>query len=748
MTNPSDAQKFNFFCAGGVEQLSIRNAEDLAAVEALDPKLWLAISMPTTDVCFDARTLALIDSDNDGRIRVPEIKAAVAFVRENFSDFASFFAGETAFPLTALKPESPLFATAQKLLDDTGSTDGKISAEAVQNAFSSFDARPFNGDGLLSLASADGNADVENLLKNLFAAFGDEAATGISPEHAETFVAQAKTAIAWHEAGEADAKNIFPLGEKTAEAFEAIEAVRVKAEDFFARSRLASYDESVAESLNPGCAAIAQLAQSEITSDASKAFPLARIRSEKGVPVLPLTDGVNPAWVNELAALREKALVPALNLSEKTTSITETQWRDLLAKFEAYAAWLSQKPTGNILTFSAEELRAIVAQNPVETLAPLFERDNAEAPLRSALENLERLCLYSGNLLSLLRNYVSFADFYTLSPETIFIAGKLYIDSRECALCVCVKDANAHAALAGKSNCFIAYCKCTRPSDGKTMTIAAVLGDGDSDFLSVGRNGVFVDKDGNDWDASVVKIVEQPISLRQAIWAPYRKLARFVETQINNFAAAREKKVDQSLSSGVGNVAGTATAPAAGTATKPAFDLGKFVGIFAAIGLALGALGAALATLASAFMDLAWWQMPLVVLGVLLLISVPSVIITAMKLRRRTLGPILDANSWAINTRAKINISLGKAYTKMPQKPNGSKRIGKDLYAEKSGISRKIIVAILLLVATAIAVFFWHKHNCDTAETAQAKTDSPVAEKKVEPASTETPTSVPALQTK
>lgn len=748
MTNPSDAQKFNFFCAGGVEQLSIRNAEDLAAVEALDPKLWLAISMPTADVCFDARTLSLIDSDNDGRIRVPEIKSAVAFVREHFADFSSFFSGSTEFPLAALKPESTLFPTAQKLLADAGNIDGKISAETVRNAFSSFDARPFNGDGLLSLASADGNAEVESLLKDLFSVFGDKAAAGISPAQVETFVADAKAAVAWSEAGESDAKNIFPLGEKTADAFAAIEAVRAKAEDFFARSRLAAYDNSATESLNPSCAAVAQLAEAEITSAATKAFPLARIRAEKGVPVLPLADGVNPAWVRELAALRDKALVPALRLSEKTDSITETQWRELLAKFDAYAAWLGQKPAGDILSIPAERLREILAQNPVETLAPFFERDNAEAPLRNALENLERLCLYSGNLLSLLRNYVSFADFYTLSSETVFIAGKLYIDSRECALCISIKDANAHAALAGKSNCFIAYCKCTRPSDAKTMTIAAVLGDGDSDFLAVGRNGVFVDKDGNDWDATVVKVVEQPISLRQAIWAPYRKLARFIETQINNFAAAREKKVDQSLSSGVGNVAGSATAPAAGTPAKPAFDLGKFVGIFAAIGLALGALGAALATIASAFMNLAWWQMPLVILGVLLLISVPSVIITAMKLRRRTLGPILDANSWAINARAKINISLGKAYTKMPQKPRGSKRIGKDLYAEKSGVSRKIIFAVLLLLVAVIVGFFRCKNSCDETANTQAKTDVPAAEKTAEPATPATPAPVAAPQTK
>lgn len=717
MTNQAKPQKFNFFCAGGVEQLSIQNADDLAAVEALDPKLWLAISMPTSDLCSDARTLAFIDSDHDGRIRVPEIKNAVAFVRANLADFSAFFSEKTAFPLSALRDDSPLLPIARQILSDAGATDDTVTLALAQKAFSGFDARPFNGDGLLSLVSANGDAAIEALLKDLFSVLGASVAQGIAPGQVEAFVADAQSALAWHEAGASDASAIFPLGEKTESAFAVIESVREKVEDFFARARLASYDPTAVDTLNPSRDAIAQLAQGSLTPEAAKAFPIARISASAGEPELPLVEGVNPAWANALAALRDQVVVPASGLPASATTLTETQWRALLAQFSAYAAWLAKKPAGKILELPPERLRAVLAQNPTELLAPLFERDKAEAPLRTALENLERLCLYCGNLLSLLRNYVSFADFYTLSPKTTFLAGKLYIDSRECALCIRVKDPAAHAALAAKSNCFIAYCKCTRPSDAKTMMIAAVLGDGDSDFLAVGRNGVFVDKDGNDWDATIVKIAEQPISLRQAIWTPYRKLAGFVETQINNFAAAREKKVDQGLSTGVGNVAGTAT----GTPPKPAFDLGKFVGIFAAIGLALGAIGAALAALGAAFMSLTWWQMPLVILGIFVVISLPSVIITAMKLRRRTLGPILDANAWAVNARAKINIALGKAYTQLPQKPKGSKRIGQDPFPENRSPLKKIVFAIVaLLLVAGIAAFFCLRHTDSSATEAPA----------------------------
>lgn len=724
MTTEKKSQtRFNFFRAGGVEQLSVADGNDLAAVSELDPKLWVALSMPTEGVDFDARTLALVDSDKDGRIRVPEIRAAVAFAREHFADFSSFFPGKTSFPLSALKKDSPLAATAATLAD----ADGNVALEAARKAAADFAARPFNGDGLLTPASAEGDAVAAALIADVLAVRGgvpdDAGVPAVSPADAEAFAAEAAAALAWREKAEADADAIFPLGEKTAAAFAAIEAVRAKVEDFFARSRLAAYEPANAEKLNASADDVALLARGALTPAASAAFPLARIAATTGVPALPLESGVNPAWADALRALRDAALAPALGLPAKTDSMTETRWRELLAKFSAHAAWTAAKPQGKIADLPVARLREIAGTDVAAALAPLFARDAAEAPTRRALEDAERLCLYSGHLTSLLRNYVSFADFYALSPDTIFLAGRLFLDGRECALCVRVKDAASHAALAAKSECFIAYCKCTRKSDGATMTIAAVLGDGDADSLSVGRNGVFVDKRGNDWDATVEKILEQPISLRQAVWAPYRKLVRFVETQIANFAAAREKKVDADLSGGVGKVAATADAPAA----KPAFDIGKFVGIFAAIGLALGAIGAALAALGTAFLALAWWQMPLALLGVLVLISAPSVVITAMKLRRRSLGPILDANSWAINAHTKINIALGKAYTSMPSKPKGSKLVGRDPYGEGCGKTRGIVVALLVLLAVGIVAGVLLKRRLDAdaaaAEAVPAQTE-------------------------
>ena len=173
------------------------------------------------------------------------------------------------------------------------------------------------------------------------------------------------------------------------------------------------------------------------------------------------------------------------------------------------------------------------------------------------------------------------------------------------------------------------------------MAIAAAFTNGDSDNLMVGRNGVFCDRNGNDWDATITKIVEHPISIRQAILSPYKRLGRFLGEPIQKMAAAKEK---------------------------------------AAIGLALGALGTAIASIITGFLRLAWWQMPLAILGIMGVISGPAVIIAWLKLRQRNRGPSLDASGSPVNARAKVNIPFGRSLTGTAKLPPGASRSLQDSY--------------------------------------------------------------------
>ena len=73
--------RFRFFRAGGVDQIML-DAGALVHLASLDEKLWLALACPTHGLELDARTLDLIDTDKDGRIRPPEVLAAVAWAKD------------------------------------------------------------------------------------------------------------------------------------------------------------------------------------------------------------------------------------------------------------------------------------------------------------------------------------------------------------------------------------------------------------------------------------------------------------------------------------------------------------------------------------------------------------------------------------------------------------------------------------------------------------------------------------------
>ncbi|MGB5831763.1 MAG: hypothetical protein WBG92_07205, partial [Thiohalocapsa sp.] len=217
--------------------------------------------------------------------------------------------------------------------------------------------------------------------------------------------------------------------------------------------------------------------------------------------------------------------------------------------------------------------------------------------------------------------------------------------------------------------------------------------------LMVGRNGLFYDRTGVDWDATIVKLVEHAISVREAFWSPYKRRGGMIGQQIEKFAGARDKAVVEGGANGLGGLVAKSQADAA--SAPKAFDIGKFAGIFAAIGLAVGAIGTALAVVLTGFFGLAFWQMPLALVGLVLLISGPSMLIASMNLRRRNLGPILDANGWAVNAQAKINIPFGATLTRTARLPKGSARRMQDPFAEERRPWGPSLILILLLLIGA-----------------------------------------------
>ncbi len=559
--------------------------------------------------------------------------------------------------------------------------------------------------------SAEGDEATASAIRDVMACFGAEkdasGKDGISKAKVDAFFDQAKAVVDWWRAAQDD-ETIFPLGDATPAAWSAYAAVRDKVRDFFTRAALAAMDERAASAVNVAEADLAALGKQSLsaTNEALLALPIARASADRA---LPLVRGVNPAYAQAIVTLRAACVEPIVGQRDE---LTEGDWRVIEEKLAAHGAWLAKKPAASVNALSHPRLEELVSSDARAKIDALIVKDLALEAEAKSIAAVDRLVHYYRDFATLARNFVSFEDFYSRGGKGTFQTGVLYLDGRSFDLTMRVSDATKHAALAGLSMACLVYCDCTRGTE--KMTVVAAITNGDSDFLMVGRNGVFYDRKGKDWDASITKIIEQPISIRQAFWSPYKKAARFVSAQIERFAGERATASDQMLetagaipsTAGAPAVPGTAptpppaAAPAAAAAPPPppAFDVAKFAGVFAAIGLALGAIGTAVAAVVTGFLGLELWQMPLAIGGALLAVSGPSLLLAALKLRQRNLGPLLDASGWAINTRARINIPFGAALTDLARLPPGSSRSLTDPYAEKRRPWKTWLVIAIIVI--------------------------------------------------
>jgi hypothetical protein len=587
------------------------------------------------------------------------------------------------------------------VLGKSGATE--ITLDDASDTVRIFSQARFNGDGIVPARSAEDPAH-SAVIGDIIGTLGGESdrggEPGVTAGAIERFYTEAKAIADWWEA--AGKPETHPFGADTASSYELFRSLKPKVEDYFQRCRLAAYDGRSAALLGPAEADYRKLAATTLRGDteAVAGFPIAVAAAGKA---LPLADGLNPVYADAVRRFAREVVPPVLGNADP---LTDDGWGTICARFAPYEAWLETKPETSVEALGEERVRTILAQDDKTALLELVARDKAVEPEVAAIVSVERLLRYCRDLHLLANNFVSFRDFYTRKRKATFQAGTLYLDGRSCDLCVPITDVGKHAEIATLSRVCLAYCDCVRRGGGEKRTIAAAFTSGDSDFLTVGRNGVFYDRKGEDWDATIVRVLEHPISVRQAFWAPYKRLARLIGDQMQKMAAARSKAADdraalQAISATQSMAAGKPAPP-----PPPPFDVAKFAGIFAAIGLAIGAIGTMLTAVLSGILKLTWWQIPIAVAAIILAISIPSVLLAWLKLRKRNIGPILDANGWAVNARARINIPFGTSLTAAARLPENAERSLADPFAEKKS---PWILYLVLAALLAAALVLWRQ---------------------------------------
>jgi hypothetical protein len=702
------SHRWRFFRAGGFDQVQLDTGEDLCALPELDLKLWVALSCPTRGVEFDDRTLAFLDGDHDGRVRASDVLQAVRWTDRLIRDKRSLTRREGGLRLDEIDAShadgEKLVASARRILTNLGRPEAVTIAPAdTADTARVFAGTRFNGDGVITLDSAgddfDARATIELVMGKLGGVADASGSQGVDQDEVDRFFTAVEARRTWMAA--APATPAFADG--AGAAWAAFAAVRDKVDDFFARVALAEMDGAASAALNPGEDAYRALGREHVDEHAAAvaALPLAHVTAGAR---LPLGAHLNPAWTDAVHALRDRVLAPVLGAPTPPSSLGADEWRRVTEAMARHEAWAESRPAGDtdhkLDDLDDAKIAALAAPAAKAALDSLIAQDKALAPELQAIGDVDRLVHFHQHLYAFANQFVAFRDFYSRRGRGMFQTGTLYLDGRSAELCIRVEDVAKHAVLAVHSMTYLAYCDCTRRDTTpdavpEKLSLVAAFTAGDSDFLMVGRNGVFIDRKGRDWDATVMRVVEQPISVRQAFFAPYKRVSKLVSEQIEKVAGRAEG--EHAIGSVV-QAAGAAPSPAAPPAPVP-FDVAKFAGIFAAIGLALGTIGSAIAAVVSGFLGLRPWQMPLAVSAALLVVSGPSMLLASMKLRQRNLGPLLDASGWAINARARLNVPFGRTLTGLGALPPGAERRLRDPYAGRRSWVGWLIFVVLLAVA-------------------------------------------------
>ncbi|MDE2353941.1 MAG: hypothetical protein KGL17_02860, partial [Betaproteobacteria bacterium] len=237
----SQHRRWRFFRAGGFDQVRLDQAEELLAIGELDQKLWVALSCPVNGIRFDARTLAFIDTDGDGHVRAKELIAAVEWAARQLTDSALLARGLDGVSLADIR------------------TDGEESRRIAEAA---------------RLLAAD---------------LGKPKDGHLSVE--EVALAQERHAARLQAAWEALGAGVSPLGADTEAAFQALQAVAARVDDFFLRCRLSAFDAQAESAMNPAEETWRVLAAAPVMpQEALAGLPLGRVHP--GAP-LPLAAGAN-----------------------------------------------------------------------------------------------------------------------------------------------------------------------------------------------------------------------------------------------------------------------------------------------------------------------------------------------------------------------------------------------------------------------------------------------------------------------
>lgn len=728
---------------GGMYQLAIDDAAGLALIDQLNPALWAVTSAPLKDLQCDPGFLVFMDPESRGRVRIDQVVAARDWLfkllakRERLTEKSEVL--RLADLDTSMEEGRAILKTAERILNQTGAADKNVLSLTQVRAFRASYAQALaNGDGIIPPEVLN-DAEVVVFVNDIIAVVGGtpdaSGRTGVGTVQLDRFLNQGKAYLGWKGTGTLAAGTpdtaVQPWGEATAAAAALVKEFDGKLSQYFWQCDLVRQESAAAARLH---LAAEELAKLQVTDAAAiqkqlADAPLAEVRADG---TLSLDQAINPYYQARFNALRAQVLTRALG--NGTSVLTRASWQQVLEVFAPYWGWLAQRPSEPFEKLDAGKLGAYCDGPLPERLRESIKIDQAAAPELAQLVNLEKLVLLQRWLLEFANNFVNLSALFEPGKRALFEMGTLVIDGRRLEFTVKVTDRAEHKKIAVESRIFIVYAVITDQA-GKTPVyeVAAAVTRGERGRLVVGKRGVFFSGDGKVYDAQIVDVIENPISIIESIYAPFRRVAAVIEKKVTEFASGTAQAAEGSAVSGLSKTGAALTAPrpapapapAPGSAAPPAKkDPSSTVAMLAGGGVVLAALGSAMAYVVSALSNMRFLGAVKAMFWIVAAIVACAALIGWLKLRRRDMGVLLEANGWAVNLRIKLTRRLSRIFNRMPGLPRDAVKRNADLFdgatkpepeADDAARLHRVLllcsIVLILLAAWAAAAIWTHEQT-------------------------------------
>jgi len=278
-------------------------------------------------------------------------------------------------------------------------------------------------------------------------------------------------------------------------------------------------------------------------------------------------------------------------------------------------------------------------------------------------------------------------------------------------MCMIVHDVAAHKKIAATSNVCVMYINATTGTAPavKSMTLAVAVTAGTMRRLFIGKSGVFYTPDGLIWDAVITDLIQQPVSLKEAILMPFYRIGDIIQTQAEKHFAAKTNALEADVTKNVdAKLAGGDQAKKEGGLNMPMLIMGGGVGI--------AALGSSFAFMAKSLQGVSIWRILAVLLGIFIIICAPFVILSLLKLFRRSLTRFLEANGCALNREMRLTLALGRIFTYVPRIPGhfslyvlDTASAGDDPDAVRSPILNIVYRVLIFVLILQVILLVWFK---------------------------------------